>query len=179
MNQLIPTFCIFVLTTILIPGLLSKHPIPTPAEDPVVRPIEPFFLECNLRPKFNFDYHEKGPHGSPNGFEAVTQDSAVIFEVKSGSGIGSGKIKLVQGNWPKKVLVRLHLRGLEGFSVSNGQKTIQRSDLNIRMLDPKGNPVEGKYLLKKKGYYEATVPPPLLGQDVKELQISWVDFYRR
>ena len=179
MSQLIPTFCIFVLTTIPIPGLFSKHPIPTPAEDPIVGPIEPFFVECNPRPKFNFEHREKGPHGSPNSIEAVAQDAAVAFEVKSGSGIGSGKIKLVEGNWPKKVLVRLHLGGLEGFSVSNGKKTIQRSDLNIRMLDPKGNPVEGKYLLKKKGYYEATVPPSLLGPDVKELQISWVDFYRR
>ena len=56
------------------------------------------------------------------------------------------------------------------------------------MLDLKGNPVEGKYLLKSpgpnkskriEGYYEATVPPSLLGPDVKEIQISWVDFYRR
>ena len=175
----INTYKATVLASILIPGLFSKHPIPTPAEDPIVGPIEPFFVECNPRPKFNFEYREKGPHGSPNSIEAVTQDSAVIFEVKSGSGIGSGKIKLVEGHWPKKVLVRLHLGGLEGFSVSNCKKTIPRSGLKIRMLDPKGNPVEGKYLLKKKGYYEATVPPPLLGQDVKELQISWVDFYRR
>ena len=179
MNQLIPTFFIFVLTTILIPGLFSKHPIPTLSEDPSVGSIEPFFVKRILRPKFNFEYREKGPHGSHNSIEAVTQDSAVIFEVKSGSGIGSGKIKLVEGNWPKKVSIRLHLRGLEGFSVSNGKKTFQRSGLNIRMLDPKGNPVEGKYLLKKKGYYEAAIPPPLLGPDVKELQIRWVDFYRR
>ena len=174
----IPIFCIPVLATILIPGLFSKHPISTPAEDPIVGSIEPFF-EHILRPKFNFDYRKKGPHGSPNSIKAVTHDSAVIFEVKSTSGIGSGKIKLVAGNWPKKVSVRLHLRGLEGFSVSNGKKTLQRSDLNILMLDPKGNPVEGKYLLKKKGYYEAAIPPPLLGPDVKELQIRWVDFYRR
>ena len=179
MMRLIPTLCILVLATILIPGLFSKHPIPTLSEDPSVGSIEPFFVKRILRPKFNFEYREKGPHGSHNSIEAVTQDSAVIFEVKSGSGIGSGKIKLVEGNWPKKVSVRLHLGGLEGFSVSNGKKTIQRSGLNIRMLDPKGNPVEGKYLLKKKGYYEAAIPPPLLGPDVKELQIRWVDFYRR
>jgi hypothetical protein len=76
---------------------------------------------------------------------------------------------------------------LEGFSVSNGKKTIPRSDLNIRMLDPKGNPVEGKYLLKSlgqnkskriEGYYEATIPQSLLTEDTKEIEIHWVDFYR-
>ena len=103
----------------------------------------------------------------------------MVFEVKSGFGIGSGKIKLEEGNWPKEVLVRLHLGGLEGFSLSNGKKTVLGSDLNVRMLDAKGNPVEGKYLLKKKGYYEVTVPPSLLGPDVNEIKISWVDFYRR
>ncbi len=150
-------------------------------------------------PKFNFDYRKKGPHGSPNSIEAVVQDSAVVFDVKSGFGIGSGKIKLEEGNWPEKVLVRLHLAGLEGFRVSNGKKILEgfhmsnksngtrKEELKIRMLDAKGNPVEGKYLLKApgpnkskriEGYYEATVPPSLLGPDVKELQISWVDFYR-
>jgi hypothetical protein len=144
-------------------------------------------IKLENAPKFNFEYRKKGPHGSPNSIEAVVQDPAVVFEVKSASGIGSGKIKLVEGNWPKKVLVRLHLRGLEGFSVSNGKKTIPRSDLNIRMLDPKGNPVEGKYLLKSlgqnkskriEGYYEATIPQSLLTEDTKEIEIHWVDFYR-
>ncbi|MFP6900387.1 MAG: hypothetical protein VCA36_05560, partial [Opitutales bacterium] len=141
----------------------------------------------NKLPKFNFDYRKKGPHGSPNSIEATVLDSAVVFEVKSGFGIGSAKIQLAEGNWPKKVLVRLHLTGLEGFSVSNGKKSMTRSDLNIRMLDAKGNPVEGRYLLKSlgpnkskriEGYYEVTLPPSLLTPEVKELKVRWVDFYR-
>ncbi|MBC8348460.1 MAG: alkaline phosphatase D family protein [Verrucomicrobia bacterium] len=151
-------------------------------------------------PKFNFDYRKKGPHGSPNSIEAIVQDSAVVFEVKCGFGIGSGKIKRVNGNWPKKVVVRLHLTGLEGFSVSNGKKILEgfhmsnksndarKEELKIRMLDAKGKPVEGKYLLKSlgpnkseriEGCYEATIPKSLLTEDAKEIQISWVDFYRR
>ena len=49
MNQLIPAFFILSLSTILIPGLFSKGPIPTPKEDPVVGPIEPFFFERILK----------------------------------------------------------------------------------------------------------------------------------
>ncbi len=139
-------------------------------------------------PKFNFDYRKKGPHGSPNSIEATVRDSTVVFDVKSGFGIGSGKIRLSEGDWPKKVMARLHLTGLEGFSVSNGKKTMIRSDLDIRMLDLKGNPLKGPYLLKSlgpnkskriEGYYEATIPKSLLTPQTKELQISWVDFYRR
>ncbi|MGE4550136.1 MAG: alkaline phosphatase D family protein, partial [Opitutales bacterium] len=138
-------------------------------------------------PKFNFDYRKKGPHGSPNRIEATVTKSSVVLDVKSGFGIGSGKIQLVEGNWPKKVVVRLHLTGLEGFSVSNGKKSMSRHDLNVRMLDLKGNPVKGRYLLESlgpnkskriEGYYEVTIPASLLLGEVKELQISWVDFYR-
>jgi len=138
-------------------------------------------------PKFNFDYQKKGPHGSPNSIEATILDSAVVFEVRSGFGIGSGKIKLVEGKWPSKALMRLHLAGLEGVSISSGKKSMNRSDLNVRMLDLKGNPVAGRYLLKSlgpnkseriKGYFEVTVPASLLTPETKELQISWVDFYR-
>jgi alkaline phosphatase D len=151
-------------------------------------------------PKFNFDYREKGPHGSPNSIEAVVKDSAVAFEVKSGFGIGSGKIRVSEGNWPKKVVVRLHLKGLEGFSVSNGKKILEgfhmsnksndarKEELKIRMLDAEGKTVEGKYLLKSlgpnkfkriEGYYEATIPKSLLTEYTKEIEIRWVDFYRR
>ena len=178
MNRLVPTFFIPSLAAILMPGLFSKPPIPTPKDNPAVGPVEPSFFEPILKPKFNFEYRKKGPHGSPNSIEAKVAESSVVFDVKSGSGIGSGSIKLKEGNWPKKVLVRLHLRGLEGFSVSNGKKTIQRSDLNVRMLDPEGNLLEGKYLLENKGYYEASIPSSLLGPEVREIQIRWVDFYR-
>jgi hypothetical protein len=151
-------------------------------------------------PKFNFDYRKKGPHGSPNSIEETVTESSVAFDVKSGFGIGSGKIKLTEGAWPKKVFVRLHLAGLEGFSVSTGKKILEgfhmsnksngarKEELQIRMLDLKGNPVEGKYLLKSlgpnkskriEGYYEATIPKSLLTEDTKEIEIRWVDFYRR
>ena len=138
-------------------------------------------------PKFNFNYQKKGPHGAPNSIEARVTESSVVFDLKSGFGIGSGKIQLAEGDWPKNIQMRLHLAGLEGFSVSNGKATMSRSDLKIRMLDAKGNPVEGKYLLQPKGprkpkriegYYEVIIPPALLSPEVKELKISWVDFYR-
>ena len=72
--------------------------------------------------------------------------------------------------------------------MSNKSNGARKEELQIRMLDLKGNPVEGKYLLKSlgpnkskriEGYYEATIPKSLLTEDTKEIEIRWVDFYRR
>lgn len=72
--------------------------------------------------------------------------------------------------------------------MSNKSNDARKEELKIRMLDAKGKPVEGKYLLKSlgpnkfkriEGYYEATIPKSLLTEDTKEIEIRWVDFYRR
>ena len=85
-------------------------------------------------------------------------------------------------------MVRLHLTGLEGFSLTVGKKVLTRTDLKVRMLDAKGKPLPGRYLLKSTGpnaskriagYYEVQVPPLLLTAATKEIKLSWIDFYRR
>ena len=93
-------------------------------------------------------------------------------------------MSLVEGSWPGKVLVRYHLRGLEGASATvDGELLLDsrkdpRGALAVRMLDKKGRPLEGKYLLKKEGYYEARIPRDALAGRARELKLSWVDFYR-
>jgi hypothetical protein len=82
------------------------------------------------------------------------------------------------------VLVRYHLGGLEGASATVDGKLLldsrkdPRGALGVRMLDKKGRPLEGKYLLKKEGYYEARIPPKALAGGARELKLTWVDFYR-
>ena len=114
-------------------------------------------------------------------------------------GIGGGAINLVEGRWPKKVVIRLHLTGLEGFGVTIGGKTFSGSyhgenfpsgkdRLQTRMLDAKGNLLKGRYLLKSTGpnsskriigYYEAELPQSALKSGAKKIDLSWVDFYRK
>ena len=57
---------------------------------------------------------------------AVENDTAT-FDVTSPSGIGGATIALTKGNWPKSVVVRLHLHGLESFAV------LQRKDQARRL----------------------------------------------
>ncbi len=124
---------------------------------------------------------------------------SVVFDVTDQVGIGGGVIYLVEGQWPKKVLIRLHLTGLEGFGVTIGGKIFTgayhgenflsgKDRLQTRMLDLKWNPLKGRYLLKftppnsrKRiaGYYEAEVPQLALISGAKKIGLGWIDFYRR
>ncbi len=126
-------------------------------------------------------------------------NDSVVFDVTDRSGIGSGIIDLVEGQWPPKVLVRLHLTGLERFGITIGGKIFtgvyygedfqsHKDCLVTRMLDAKGNPLKGSYLLKftspdsqKRipGYYEVDIPQSAFKSGAKKIDLNWVDFYRR
>ena len=137
-------------------------------------------------PRFKIAVHrsEKG-HDLPREIKAELLGTTVIFHVTDTFGIGSGTVRLLEGDWPQEVLVRYHLGGLEGVSAKVDGKLLldekkdPRGPLAVRMLDPKGKPLEGKYLLKKEGYYEARIPPDALADGARELELSWIDFYRR
>ena len=151
------------------------------------------------RPKFKLDYKKKGSHDGLRQIKATLGKDSVVFDVTDQIGIGGGAINLVEGRWPKKVVLRLHLTGLEGFGVKvggeifsgsyHGENFTPRKDrLQTRMLDAKGNLLKGRYLLKSTGpnsqkriigYYEAQVPQSALKSGAKKIDLSWVDFYRR
>ena len=137
---------------------------------------------------FQLDYKKKGPRDAVRQVKVSHQGDTTVFHVADKFGIGNATIKLATGKWPKKVLVRLQLAGLEGFTLTVEKKVLRRSDLKVRMLDSKGKPLPGRYLLKPTGanaskrvagYYEVELPATLLTAAVKEIKLSWVDFYRR
>ena len=143
---------------------------------------------ANPDDRFKLVYQKKGPRDETREIKVSQRDGATIFDVRDQFGIGKGTIQLASGTWPEKVLVRLHLAGLEGFGLTIGKKVLARSDLKVRMLDAKGKPLPGRYLLKPTGrnsskriagYYEVQVPRLLLTAATKEIKLSWVDFYRR
>jgi len=129
-------------------------------------------------PRFELVYEKKGAHDLPREIRATLADRVVVFDVTDRFGIGAATVRLLKGSWPQEVLLRFHLRGLEGLSVAVGGKLPRRdAELDIRMLDADGNTLPGKYL-DGPGYYEVRVPPALLAGDVREMKLSWVDFYR-
>ena len=135
---------------------------------------------------------------------ARAREGAAVFEVECPKGIGAADITLKSGAWPDSLLIRLHLRGLESFKVSDGTTTVGASvsshgDHAVRVYRGQGNAEKG---IKKgspfwteirafgaggkpvgkvplnHGYFEVTVPKAFLNSQTKTIKLEWIDFYR-
>lgn len=124
------------------------------------------------------------------------------FVVRSSTGIGRAIIERNGTNWPKTVLVRLHLKGLENFRVSNGQDclvaAVSHQDgraslwmdgeetslldsqhpywMKIRVVENEESP--GQPNPSKDGWFQMQLPKALLEDDPKSIELKWIDFYR-
>jgi len=120
------------------------------------------------------------------------------FDISSPSGIGGATISLTGGKWPAKMILRLHLRGLESFSVSCGRLNLtgavasqsgnpkhvhltedgkeKEPGTEIKLLDAAGKPIKG--LPGHGGYFEITLPKALLEGQPTSLTVAWIDFFR-
>jgi hypothetical protein len=130
----------------------------------------------------------------------VSEGGKTIIDITSQFGIDKATISRKSDKWPKAILVRLHLGGLESFkagdekfavewSVSstgeNAKRVSLRKGRDEVALDDKspyhttvrivgGN---GKIPLKD-GYFEIRLPAKLFEGNPKEITLRWVDFYR-
>ncbi len=126
------------------------------------------------------------------------------FDIKSPSGISRAVVERTDDAWPKAVVVRLHLKGLESLKVSAGtvavgaaagvrdgkaearQWELSKDEtplapddprrLTIRVLDKAGRPATGIPL--DGGHFEVTLPAAFLRANPKALTVEWIDFYR-
>jgi len=126
------------------------------------------------------------------------------FDVRSPSGISRAVIERTGDAWPKAVVVRLHLKGLENLKVSAGAVAVGASAgvrdgkvearqwtpgkdetplapddprrLAIRVLGKDGKMAADVPL--DGGHFEVTLPAAFLRANPKSLTVEWVDFYR-
>jgi hypothetical protein len=127
-----------------------------------------------------------------------------VFRVRSPFGISKAVIERVEDDWPKKVVLRLNLKGLERFTASNGKVTVDaavsiregkaearqwkdgKEDapleekspwwMNIRVLGGDGQPA--KELPLQNGHFEITLPKAFFEGNPQSITVSWIDFYR-
>lgn len=118
------------------------------------------------------------PHNKHGEIKISSSTKHTIIDITSESGMGKGTVKLIKGKWPEILSVRLHLKGLEGFTVSNGKTTIDKSDMSVKAYDKNGQLFEKKYLMNEPGYYEVHLPNALFEAGTTYIEIHWVDFYR-
>jgi len=102
-----------------------------------------------------------------------------LIDISSEFGIGRATVKLAQGTWPESVTVRLHLRGLEGFTVSNGTTVMEKHQLSVQAYNLNRRLFSWDDSVNEAGYYEVRLPALLFAEGATVLQIQWIDFYRR
>jgi hypothetical protein len=89
---------------------------------------------------------------------------SVRVDIQSAGGIGRATLTRSGRSWPLHVVLRLHLKGLEGLELVAGRDTVRRSEPTSAGPSP-------------SGWYDVTVPAELLaGQS--QVRVQWVDFYR-
>ena len=133
----------------------------------------------------------------------VEKDQA-LFSIHSPIGISQAVIERVNEKWPDVIVLRLHLKGLESFRISNGKVTVEASVsshddkervrlwrdgkedspldakspywMEIRMIGDDGKPV--KTIPLKNGHFQIQLPKAFFEDNPKSITIDWIDFYR-
>lgn len=139
-----------------------------------------------------------------DAIEVQGDKDKMIFIVKSPSGISNAVIERQADGWPKAVVLRLHLKGLENFRASNGKITLNaaasiqdgkpklrqwKGDKEDAPLDSKSSlwiglrilgsdAKEAKKLPLKDGHFEITLPNAFFDGNPKSITLNWIDFYR-
>jgi hypothetical protein len=136
--------------------------------------------------------------------EMKIEKDKVIFSVHSPFGISHAVIERTDEKWAHAVVLRLHLKGLENFQVTNGKVKLEASVslrdgkpvvrlwkdgqedtpleakspfwIELRVLDKDGKPAQEIPL--KEGYFEMQLPKEFFAGKPKGITVSWIDFYR-
>jgi len=136
--------------------------------------------------------------------DVKAEKDKVIVSVQSPFGISHADIGRGGETWPDAVVLRLGLKGLENFKVTNGKVKLEgsaslqdskplvrlRKDGNedepldakspywieVRIVGGDGQPA--KELPLKGGYFELLLPKAMFESNPKTITVNWIDFYR-
>jgi hypothetical protein len=141
--------------------------------------------------------------GEGNELGVSAEGETTVIDVRSPGGLGAATVELVSGTPPERVLLRLHLQGLEEFRLSFGETTIAASvssgdsrSVFQRVVSPDGgeqsvapgspywmdvaivsDPATPRLPLEP-GYFEIALPQGLLRDGPRAFSFRWIDFYR-
>ena len=129
-----------------------------------------------------------------------SEADSTIFDINSNFGIDRATITRESEDWPKSILVRLHLNGLESFRVGSGETAVEWSVAStgqnaVRMALHKAGDEStldetspyysnvrivggGRKIPLKGGFFEVPLPAKLFEENPKEITLRWIDFYR-
>lgn len=128
--------------------------------------------------------------GGP-GITFNTVGDVLLIDVTSPTGIGSAAIEKTSGQWPGKIVMRLHVKGLESF-------TFQYADIRIGVsVSSHGdNAISEVYeqpgktgtvsagdpywiaVTPGEGYFDLEAPADFVKSGEEKFTLEWIDFYR-
>ena len=162
------------------------------------------FAHDGYGPKQDGDKFKITSKRKDDAVEVQADKDKAVFDLKSPFGIGQAVIERLDDEWPKAVVLRLHLKGLESFRASNGKTTLDaavsiqdgkpkvrlwkdgKEDalldekspywMDVRIMTGEGKPA--REIPLNDGYFEMTLPKAFFEGNPKSITLNWIDFYR-
>jgi hypothetical protein len=141
------------------------------------------------------------PKNADDTIAVLDENFLTVMDIHSDKGIGSATFELIEGSMPDVIVIRLHLKGLEGFQLASTQDTVSASvssgevfnvtnervlflnaEIPIGSIHPLWLDIqivsESKHVPLEDGYFEITIPPEFIRKAGNSFEIQWIDFYR-
>lgn len=140
---------------------------------------------ANRSPQFN------AAADKDNQLSVSVEDEMTVIDVQSPGGIGKAEVEFLSGSYPSQIILRLHIKKLEGFKLTYGRTTVSasssgtsepvsqsfiESDGSERALTP-SSPL-WMDIRPQHEYLEITLPAALTREKPESFSFQWVDFYR-
>ncbi len=120
-----------------------------------------------------------------------TSGDTLLIDITGPTGIGSAAIEKTAGQWPAKIVIRLHADGLEKFKFQYGNNTIDlavssQGDHSVREVFTQpgkmgavssGDPY-WIAVTPGEGYFDLEAPADFFKSGGNKFTIEWIDFYR-
>jgi len=124
------------------------------------------------------------------------ENGKVLVSIQSPFGISQATIERLDEEWLDTIVLKLHLKGLENFKVTNGTITLEAAvsshDIRIWKDGKEDSPLDSKspYWMEIRmvgkaetiplndGYFEMELPTVFFEGNPKSFTVNWIDFYR-
>ncbi len=133
------------------------------------------------------------PDQASNQLELTTIDQATVVDVFSERGIGRANVQWLGGDYPARLFLRFHLRGLEELRFTYATTTITLSISstdagNVQQEVTTSAPGEAQPVTPTSPYWmktlvtadwiEVELPPAFLQARHTGFTVQWIDFFR-
>lgn len=140
---------------------------------------------ANRPPQFN------AAADKDNQLSLSIENETAVIDVQSPGGIGEADIEFLSGSYPAQIILRLHIKKLEGFKLTYGNTMVSASSSgtsdtvtqSLIQADGSERTVTSSSPLwmdiqPEQEYLEIKLPTALTQEKPGSFSFQWVDFYR-